>query len=49
MKPAADKKGIILEVNISGTNKIWAESEYGKGTKFHFILPVNQREIKNKS
>lgn len=48
---ARDKKGdgtglglaISKEIILAHKGKIWAESEAGKGSSFHFILPIKER------
>jgi signal transduction histidine kinase len=34
---------ISKEIIEKHNGKIWAESEFGKGTAFHFILPIKER------
>lgn len=34
---------ICKEIIFAHNGKIWAESQYGKGSVFHFILPIRER------
>ena len=34
---------ICKQIIEAHKGKIWAESEFGKGTTFHFILPIEER------
>jgi signal transduction histidine kinase len=39
--------GLVISKEIieNHKGKIWAESEFGKGSSFHFILPVIERRV----
>ncbi len=43
-KPGGSGLGLVISKKIieRHNGKIWAESEYGKGTTFHFVLPVEE-------
>ena len=47
-KPGGSGLGLVISKKIieRHNGKIWAESEYGKGTTFHFVLPVEERREK---
>jgi len=47
-KPGGSGLGLVISQKIieRHNGKIWAESEYGKGTAFHFVLPVEERREK---
>lgn len=47
-KPAGSGLGLVISKKIieRHSGNIWAESEYGKGTTFHFVLPVEERREK---
>ena len=47
-KPAGSGLGLVISKKIieRHSGNIWAESEYGKGTTFHFVLPVEERKEK---
>jgi signal transduction histidine kinase len=36
---------ISKEIILAHNGKIWAESEVGKGSSFHFILPIRERRL----
>jgi PAS domain S-box-containing protein len=36
---------ISKEIILAHSGKIWAESEVGKGSSFHFILPIRERRL----
>jgi two-component system CheB/CheR fusion protein len=36
---------ISKEIILAHSGKIWAESEVGKGSSFHFILPLRERRL----
>lgn len=47
-KPGGSGLGLVISKKIieRHNGKIWAESECGKGTTFHFVLPVEERREK---
>ena len=47
-KPGGSGLGLVISKKIIERHRgnIWAESEYGKGTTFHFVLPVEERKEK---
>jgi len=36
---------ISKEIILAHNGKIWAESQFGKGSTFHFILPIKERRV----
>jgi PAS domain S-box-containing protein len=47
-KPGGSGLGLVISKKIieRHSGKIWAESEYGNGTTFHLVLPVEERKEK---
>lgn len=46
-KKAGSGLGLAIskEIILGHNGKIWAESTIGKGSTFHFILPINERRV----